>query len=99
MGGYLILFPQARILAIVPLVIFSTITEVSAVFVIGFWALLQFLNATLLGGGGMLRGGGVAYVAHVGGFLAGVVIILVLGGRNLAYRRDERQYRDYLEPR
>jgi len=91
MGAYLILFPHARILAIVPLFVFSSLTEVPAVLVIGLWALLQFLNASLLGGSGMLRGGGVAYFAHLGGFVAGVLIILLLGGRGLVDRRRRWQ--------
>ena len=98
MGGYLILFPHARILSIVPLFIISTISEVPAILVIGFWALLQFLNANWMGGG-MMEGGGVAYFAHIGGFVAGILLIMLMGGRNLAYKRDERPYRDYFEPR
>jgi membrane associated rhomboid family serine protease len=98
MGGYLVMFPQARILSLVPLGFFSSLMEVPALIVVGIWAVLQFINASFLGGGGMLHGGGVAYVAHVGGFLAGVVIILILGGRRLAEERDsqdfeERRYR------
>ena len=98
MGGYLILFPHARIQSLVTLFIFITISEVPALLVIGFWALLQVLNSSWLGGG-MQEGGGVAYFAHIGGFVAGVLLILALGGRNLAYQRDERPYRDYFEPR
>lgn len=97
MGGYLILFPHARILSIVPLFVISTISEVPAILVIGFWALLQFLNSSLLGGG-MQEGGGVAYFAHIGGFVGGILIIMLLGGRNLAYKRDERPYRSYFDP-
>ncbi len=92
MGGYLVMFPQARILSIVPLGFISTLTEVPAIILVGIWALLQFINASFLGGGGMLHGGGVAYVAHVGGFLAGVVIILLLGGRRLAEQRDSQDF-------
>jgi membrane associated rhomboid family serine protease len=98
MGGYLILFPHARILSIVPLFIIGTIVEVPAILVIGFWAVVQFLNSNWLGGG-MQEGGGVAYFAHIGGFVAGLLLIAMLGGRSLVYRRDERPYRDYFEPR
>jgi membrane associated rhomboid family serine protease len=96
MGAYIILFPHARILSVVPLFVISTITEVPALLVIGFWALLQFLNSSMLGGG-MQEGGGVAYFAHIGGFAAGILIILFLGGRSLAYKRDERPYRSYFD--
>jgi len=54
--------------------------ELPAFVLIGYWALLQFLNASWLGGGEMLRGGGVAYFAHIGGFAAGIALILLLGG-------------------
>ena len=45
----------------------------------GYWALIQFLNAYWLGGGEMLRGGGVAYFAHIGGFMTGIAFILLSG--------------------
>ncbi len=94
MGAYLVFFPGAEILSIVPLLVISTLMEVPAIVVIGLWALLQFVNANYLGGG-MTPGGGVAYMAHVGGFAAGVLITLMLGGRRLAYDRDERRLDDY----
>lgn len=93
MGGYLLLFPHARILAIVPFIVFSTITEVPALIVIGFWAVLQFAHANWLGGGGDMQGGGVAYFAHIGGFLAGLLLIAILGGRRRLLRRETRYYR------
>lgn len=89
MGAYLVLFPHARILALVPVVFFSTLMEVPAIIVIGFWAALQFLNASWLGGGGS-GNGGVAYAAHVGGFVSGLVIILALGGPRLVARVRSR---------
>ncbi len=90
MGAYLILFPRAEIVTIVPIFIIGTVQEVPAVIVIGFWAVLQFANATWFHSGGM-QGGGVAYMAHVGGFLAGILLIILLGGRRLVEQnRDER---------
>ncbi len=89
MGAYLVLFPHARVLALVPLGFFSTLAEVPALLVIGFWAVIQFLNVSFLGGG-ELRGGGVAYAAHAGGFTLGLVIILLLGGQRLLHRRRAR---------
>src|SRR5205814_7022852 len=81
MGAYLILFPRAEILTLVPWGFFSSLMEIPAIYVVGIWALLQFVNAQFLGGGG--TGGGVAYMAHVVGFIAGVVMILVLRGRRM----------------
>lgn len=91
MGAYLVLFPRAEITAIVPIFYIGTVQEVPATIVIGFWAVIQFANAHWLGGAGM-RGGGVAYMAHVGGFLAGVVLILLLGGRRLVEQRREDRF-------
>lgn len=90
MGAYLILYPNAQILTVVPLFFLSTLMDVPAVLVIGFWAVLQFVNASWMGGGGMLRGGGVAYFAHIGGFVVGILLILLLGGRRLTERQPPR---------
>lgn len=87
MGGYLILFPDARIVSLVT-VFTITVLELSALWVIGLWALLQFVSANWLGGGGM-GDGGVAYFAHIGGFVAGMLVILALGGRSLRNRQGE----------
>lgn len=86
LGAYLILFPRARVLTLVPIFIFFTTIELPAFVIIGWWALLQFLNAWWLGGG-MLDGGGVAYFAHVGGFVAGIFLILLAGGGRSGRRR------------
>ena len=85
MGAYILLYPSARVLSLVPIFgIISTLIEVPAVLVIGYWFLLQVINVQWLGGGEMLqRGGGVAYVAHIGGFAAGALLILLFGGRKL----------------
>jgi membrane associated rhomboid family serine protease len=87
MGAYLLLFPRARVLTLIPIFIFFTTVELPAFVIIGYWALLQFLNASLLQGGEMLRGGGVAYFAHIGGFTAGMVLLFLLGGRPKQRRR------------
>src|SRR6201987_2759161 len=81
LGGYIVLYPRARILSLVFIVFFVTIIEVPAVLILGFWFLEQvyFGSANLtnpIGGGG-----GVAYFAHVGGFLFGLALIRVLATR------------------
>jgi len=75
LGGYILLYPHARILSLVFIFFFVTIIEVPALFLLGFWFLeqLYFGAANLtnpLGGGG-----GVAYFAHVGGFVFGLALI------------------------
>jgi membrane associated rhomboid family serine protease len=86
LGAYLILFPRARILTLVPIFIIFFTIEIPAYFIIGYWALIQFANAYWLGGGEMGRGG-VAYYAHLGGFAAGVALILLQKGGSFGKRR------------
>lgn len=70
MGGYLLLFPRARVDILVILVIVYKIFTVRAFLILGFWFGLQLINS--IGAGA----DGVAYSAHVGGFVAGLVMVL-----------------------
>jgi len=72
LGAYLILYPQSRVATFIPLGFFMTLRTVPASIVLVVWFLLQFFEGVLsLGAGDM---GGVAFWAHIGGFVAGVVI-------------------------
>jgi membrane associated rhomboid family serine protease len=75
LGGYIVLYPRARILSLIFIVFFVTIIEVPAVVILGFW----FLEQVLFGAAGLANpvggGGGVAYFAHVGGFVFGLALI------------------------
>lgn len=73
LGGYIVLFPRARVLTLVPIFFFIQIIKLPAVFVLGVWFLFQLLSA---GGGG-----GVAWFAHIGGFLMGAFLIRFFAGR------------------
>jgi len=75
LGAYILLFPNAMIHALVPMLFFFRV-RLPAAAVLGVWFVSQFF----IGGGQQLGEGGVAWVAHVGGFVAGMVLILVLGG-------------------
>jgi membrane associated rhomboid family serine protease len=81
LGGYIVLYPRARILSLVFIIFFVTIIEVPAVFLLGFW----FLEQLAFGATGLVNpaggGGGVAYFAHVGGFLFGLALIGVFATR------------------
>lgn len=88
LGAYLILYPRQDIRTLVFLGFFWTFIEVPALFVLGVWFATQLFG--LAGSGGMANGG-VAYGAHVGGFIAGVILILIFGGRRLI--RPRRYYR------
>jgi membrane associated rhomboid family serine protease len=77
LGAYLILFPRARVLTLVFIVFFIQVVALPAELVLGFWIVLQVLNGVL----SPVTQGGVAYAAHVGGFAAGVAMIMIMGGR------------------
>ena len=72
LGAYLINYPNARVLVLIPLGFFSQLIKIRSLYVLGFWFILQFINSFLSSSGG----GGVAYAAHIGGFITGVVLIL-----------------------
>jgi membrane associated rhomboid family serine protease len=76
LGAYFLLYPKARILTLMPILVFFWIMEVPAYFFLGAWFLMQFLQATFqqLSFGGMVRGG-VAWWAHIGGFGAGMLLV------------------------
>jgi membrane associated rhomboid family serine protease len=78
LGAYMVLFPRAHVLVLVPLGFFTQLLRLPALLVLGFWFVLQFLQGGLMAPG---EGGGVAYLAHIGGFVAGIVLILLFGGR------------------
>jgi membrane associated rhomboid family serine protease len=77
LGAYIVLFPGARILSLVFLGFFYQLLEVPALVILGFWFVLQLISGVGSLGGGTAQGG-VAFFAHIGGFLLGVVVGLLL---------------------
>ncbi|HEX5589857.1 MAG TPA: rhomboid family intramembrane serine protease [Candidatus Limnocylindrales bacterium] len=73
LGAYLVLYPRARILTLVFLGFFYQLIEVPAVFVLGFWFVLQLIDGVASLGATTAQGG-VAFFAHIGGFVAGMVV-------------------------
>lgn len=71
LGSYIIIFPTHRIKVLVPLGFFASIMELPAVFVIGFWFIVQLLGQFATNSSDIT---GVAYMAHIGGFIAGVFL-------------------------
>ena len=67
LGAYLINYPNARVLVLIPFGFFSQLIKIRALYVLGFWFILQFISS----------GGGVAYAAHIGGFVSGMFLILL----------------------
>jgi membrane associated rhomboid family serine protease len=74
LGAYLVVFPQARVISLVPFLFFIPL-RLPAWLVLGGWFLLQWAYS---GAAGSANGAGVAYLAHVYGFAAGAVIALLL---------------------
>jgi membrane associated rhomboid family serine protease len=86
MGAYFILFPGARVLTLVPIFLFITVIELPAYFFLGFWFMLQFLFGTFSSLGPGAAAGGVAWWAHVGGFLVGVLLLSLLAPERVKTR-------------
>jgi membrane associated rhomboid family serine protease len=79
MGAYFFLYPHSRVLALVPLFIVFEIIEVPAILFLGIWFLMQFFYGVgSLGTRTAAEAGGVAFWAHIAGFVAGVAGVLVL---------------------
>jgi membrane associated rhomboid family serine protease len=86
LGAYALLYPRARVVTLVFIIFFVTVLELPALLVLGGWFVLQLVDAGQTTGGG----GGVAYFAHIGGFLFGLIAIKLFA----------RRVRDnYVEPR
>jgi len=84
MGAYIILFPRSRILTLVPLLILFFFWRIPAMLMLGYWFVIQFVSGlSSLGGADQ---GGVAVWAHVGGFVLGALLVLILGLRRPARR-------------
>jgi membrane associated rhomboid family serine protease len=73
LGAYLLLFPKAGIYNLIFFGFFVQIVKIPALIVIGFWAIVQFINGMV--STGLAKQGGVAWFAHIGGFLIGLLTI------------------------
>jgi membrane associated rhomboid family serine protease len=92
LGAYLVLYPHARVMTLIPIFVIITIREIPAVFILGFWFVLQlFSGVGSLGVTDAQDMGGVAYFAHIGGFVAGMALIGLFGGFSKRRIPRERQ--------
>jgi membrane associated rhomboid family serine protease len=87
LGAYALLYPRARVATLIFIIFFVTVLELPALLVLGGWFVLQLIDASQVSSGG---GGGVAYFAHIGGFLFGLLTIKLFA---------QRAKQDYIEPR
>ena len=86
LGAYMILFPSARVLTLVFLLIFIRLMYLPAVLLLGLWFLIQLMSAS------GSSGAGVAWWAHIGGFVVGVVLVGAFAVRKRPGPRPVRPY-------
>ena len=91
MGAYILKFPQARIVTLVPLGFFFPVFRIPAVYFLGFWFIEQALNGIYsleVAANVGMESGGVAYWAHAGGFVAGIILGPMLGLFNSSFEEE-----------
>ena len=81
LGAYAVLYPRARVLTVVFIIIFFTIVRLPALLVLGIWILIQVASVPRGSRSPSGASGGVAYFAHIGGFLFGLLLIRVFANR------------------
>jgi len=89
MGAYLVKFPHSRIVTLVFVFIFVTTIDVPAVLMLLYWFFIQIFNGVGTIGYSHLSQGGTAWFAHVGGFIAGILLVNLLGTRQKYMRRQD----------
>jgi membrane associated rhomboid family serine protease len=87
MGAYIVLYPRVHVHLLVFLGFYVTTFAVPAVWMLGYWILIQFVSGVTTIG---TQGGGVAFWAHVGGFAAGALLLLVFKNETLLARHPYR---------
>ncbi len=79
MGAYFFLFPYSRVVTLIFIFFFIDVIEIPAFFFLAFWFILQFLNGTISFSAQNAASGGVAWWAHIGGFIAGILLLFLFG--------------------
>ena len=96
LGAYLLLFPRANVLTLVVFGFFVRVVRVPAIFVLGLWFVVQFVSGLATWGAATARGeavgGETAWFAHLGGFLAGMVLLFAIRPRNPGGGRPGRSW-------
>jgi membrane associated rhomboid family serine protease len=91
LGAYAVLYPRARVVTLIFIIIFFTIVELPALVVLGLWFLIQLLYGASELGQPLGGSGGVAYFAHIGGFVFGMLLIRLFA--NNVHQDYDRQQR------
>ena len=90
LGGYILLYPRARVITVIFIIFFFTIIELPALLILGFWFLQQVLFGAFDLANPTGEGGGVAYFAHIGGFVFGLLLIRLFAKRQKDYSPPPR---------
>ncbi len=86
LGAYFVLFPRSRIVTLIPIFLFPWFVEISAFFYLGLWFISQLYSGLFaLGMPGSANMGGIAWWAHIGGFLFGMLMVKVFARRRSTY--------------
>ena len=93
LGGYILLFPRARVVTVIFIIFFFTILELPALLVLGIWFLQQAVMGYFDLAQPAGQGGGVAYFAHIGGFAFGLLTVRLFASRKRTQRPAERYVR------
>jgi membrane associated rhomboid family serine protease len=93
LAAYMIFFPRARVVTLVPLFVLGWFVNIPALVFVAIWFLIQFFSGVLALGA--TASGGVAYWAHVGGFISGLLLVWIFAGRS---RNQPRSYPDEYHP-
>ncbi|MEO0972311.1 MAG: rhomboid family intramembrane serine protease [Pseudomonadota bacterium] len=93
MGAYLVLFPRVRVRMLVVLIVIFTTFRVPAYLMLGYWIVVQ-----IIGGLTPSEGGGIAFWAHIGGFFAGALLVMLLKDEELLLRHPHRGLSPPVDP-
>lgn len=89
LGAYLLIYPHARVLVLIPLWFYVELIRLPASWVLGFWFVLQLLSSALT----RSSGGGVAFYAHIGGFITGMILVPVMKRKDVRLFQRGRGFR------
>ena len=89
MGAYIMLYPKARVWTFIFLFFFVRILYIPAGIILGYWFFIQLVNGSTAGS---QAGGGVAFWAHIGGFLAGVLLVGLFKKRKVRFFNPRRHH-------
>jgi membrane associated rhomboid family serine protease len=92
MGAYMVKFPHSKILTLVPIFIFFTTMEISAIIILLYWFVIQIFSGIGSVAYSNVSRGGVAWWAHAGGFIAGIALVYLLGTRERFRHRSDLRW-------